>query len=358
MKINVNNHPVYGRISSVNSAASSKTTADAFESSISKALAQETSITSKLLMPTEDEWDAMLAQTKSEMQYRKASIAPAELTRSVSASSEENLVVRPPYVHYEKVESIYDIPTSELTSRLYEAVREGNLIDTDGMTKAEIYNQVQSIFEEYLGKDFLEPITIYSGASSSLSYTQDIFPIFTYQQIFQSLDSTLRQLGITRGCFDYQMVIEAKGFGGMSESDIRAAVRNKYPEKMNLKQCIMMSDELTHMGLDTSSYGWLAVENIFMTLDVNFDGTPNSVESAEWAKKVFDRMLEMPADFDRMKQAIDAYKTPKGNFHFSHQSALSKDGILKELFSWFGGNALYGTKAAKDLMELLMRKNN
>lgn len=40
MKINVNNHPVYGRISSVNSAASLKTTADAFESSISKALAK------------------------------------------------------------------------------------------------------------------------------------------------------------------------------------------------------------------------------------------------------------------------------------------------------------------------------
>ena len=62
-----------------------------------------------------------------------------------------------------KPKSVFDIPQSEWRPRLYKAIEASSNIDTTGMTNAEIYTKVESIFAGYLGKDFMNPSIIYFG---------------------------------------------------------------------------------------------------------------------------------------------------------------------------------------------------
>lgn len=86
----------------------------------------------------------------------------------------------------------------------------------EGMTKVEIYNHIQSIFKDYLGKDYLNPSIIYDGAFAALGYSQDSFPIYDYNDISNDFDSALKEFGVINigddGHYDKSAIIEAKGY--------------------------------------------------------------------------------------------------------------------------------------------------
>lgn len=349
MRINSNNHITYGRTSAMRSVIPSKKTKYAISEIKKDNLQSQVFNTSNQTSTlSKNEFDSILSQTRSNMYQTRVSIVPADEIK-VTSMDTKNLAVNATSINYDKVESIYDVPNAELISRLSEAIDESYSIDTTGMTKAEIYNRIESIFTDHLGKDFLEPAIIYGCGMGTLAPAQNVFPIETYQSIYLDFNNTLYQLGIT----NETDIIESRGFTGMSENEMRTAVRNKYPDKMTLKQCIFMSYELGRLGLETTDYGGAAVENIFTTLAISSSENPNTSTFAVHAKKVFDTMLEMPADFNSMKKSIESYRGSDGKFFFEYNMTPTKDELLKALLSWFGGKALYGTDMADDLMKML-----
>ena len=78
------------------------------------------------------------------------------------------------------------------------------------------------------------------------------------------------------GRYDKSAIIEAKGYKGMSQDQIRSAVRSNYPRNMTLKDCLFMSDELKKLGLETTDYGYCTVDNIFMTLAITMGKKANT----------------------------------------------------------------------------------
>lgn len=284
----------------------------------------------------------------------KDSIASADEVHSFSV--DDTSINTQPSVPHEKVESIYDIPDSELDTRLHDAVSACCALDTDGMSRSEIFKRMEAVFTGYLGQDFLEPSIIYRGGMGTLAAAEHDFPINRYQSISMGYHSMLLSLGVTQGDdgrYDPSAIIEAKGFGGMSESEMRKAVRSQYSENMTLKDSILMSNELGDLGLETTDYGVAAVDNIFTTLSANSKEDPNTPDFAKKAKQIFDTMLDMPASFEGIKNTIESDRSPRGNLVFEIQIESSKDDVLKDLLNWIGGSKLYGMDMADKLLEML-----
>jgi hypothetical protein len=254
----------------------------------------------------------------------------------------------------QKIESIYDIPCSELELRLRQAVTASSNIDTAGLTQAEIYNRVKSIFAESLGRDFLEPSIIYEG-TVGLDLLNNEFPVNTFLSISTQFHLVLRrEHGVLDGDFSEarQTLMEAKGFAGLSESELRTAVRSQYSENMTLKDVILMSHELGQLGLETTAYGRAATENIFTRLGFA-SSAPNTVASAREVRNMFDAMLNQPASFENMKMAIEAYRQPGGGLTFSFDITSSMREIFDDLLMWIGGRTLYSDDMLSKLMEML-----
>lgn len=344
MRIHSGNQGVYSRLVSTRPAASTKRSRNAVFGIRTETQSSNQDFVSKTSTVVKDRFNAGVAQKRRDTQQTRVDVNVA--TSDYSANG-EGLCIGASYIQYEKVDSIYDISYTELRSRLHEAVSDSSFMDTDGMTKAEIYERVQAIFTHYLGKDFLEPAIVYDGALNTLDLAQDMF---IYQSVYDGFDAALHGLGIT----DANDVAEAKGFNGLNETDMRAAVRSKYPKNMTLKDSLLMADELGKLGLETTAYNRAVVEHIFGALGTN-SVNPNTAAFALRAKQIFDAMLDMPAEFESMKQAIDAYKLPDGSggFLFTIYKRTTKTDVLKDLLAWFGGGNLYGTDMAYQMMAML-----
>ena len=244
-----------------------------------------------------------------------------------------------------KVKSIYDIPPSELQSVLQQARQAIYDVNTEGMTKAEIYNIVESIFTEYLGKDFR---------------VAHVLGNWAYMGLSESHINDLRAVSvefveqISRYGMDYdgkrEALIEARGYAGMSENEMREAVRSQYPEVMTLRDCLYMARELTELGLD-KNYGELFTDRINSTISrICMKPDYSYIDNFENVhKSIVTLMLDSPAEYEAMKTAIDA-TTIDGAFHAYN---LPIDELYKELFSWIGGNGLYSPETLNMIMELL-----
>ncbi|MBN7773584.1 hypothetical protein [Clostridium aminobutyricum] len=168
--------------------------------------------------------------------------------------------------------------------------------------------------------------------------------VLSLQSIHNDFDSVLHKLGVTYagGNYDPSVLVEAKGYTGMSESEMRSAVRNQYSENMTLKECILMSDELAKLGLETTAYGRTIADRIFSSLSISSGEKANTSSGGIGVKKIFDVMLEIPLNFDSMKKSVESHRSPEGSLVFSYDITLSKGDMFKGLLAWFGGSEVYG----------------
>ena len=185
-----------------------------------------------------------------------------------------------------RVESIKDIPY-EWEARLEMAVRASANLDTRGMTKTEILNRVESAFKHYLGQD-------------ALIYAHD----WKYEwRIVRSFEDALTAHGIPSGgsshIFDPKTFREARGFIGMSSSDIRAAVRSKFPKVMTLREVFAMNRELIRLGLEEAARGVC-----FMSAHIMTALHLNESLTVEERHRIHAELLGMPADFDAVKASF------------------------------------------------------
>jgi hypothetical protein len=188
------------------------------------------------------------------------------------------------------------------------------------MTKTEIYNEFKTIYGNYLGKDFQDPAMLgYFGVNGNVSNG-------SYFAFVESLESRGVDLG------DAEVEKEVKGFGGMSDDEIRVALRARYPETMTLKECILMSRELEGMGLDKSEMGGCFALDIKMILNSQLGGFHDAFN------KIYGKMLDMPADYDKMMQNFKAFAANKPEDRHIYLSD-SIDDAFEKILVWVGGDA-------------------
>lgn len=305
-------------------------------------------IVNKNVVSTEPDLDSIILKAQAENSIRqvKDSLTYSEKDGYIMKEQEntqinENVATAESIpMSNKKVNSIYDIPSSEIESICKQAYKACASIDKEGMTKAELYNRIESTFKEYLGEDFIDAHYVYG-------YTEEA----TAHMYF---GMTLRKLGAYSDSIDdrHQIYREAKGYAGMSEAEMRTTVINKYPKDMTLRDCLLMEAELVNLGLETTSYASIARGNFFTTLYVNRGTQVTTPDSEMVSRKIYEHMLDMPANYEDIKTSIEAFRKSDGRLCFGHNLASSMDEMFAELFSWFGGS-VGGNDVLDKLIDIL-----
>ena len=236
--------------------------------------------------------------------------------------------------------SIYNIPVSEFTGLKERAYNEAIAINTEGLTNGEILNRVRAIFEGHLGEDFEEPAVLSGitqnpdrqGTSNCMYHASQWY---RFALTYHNVDN-----------WDKQDLKEAKGFVGMSNEEIFSAVRDQYPDIMTLRECLLMSRELQHLGVQENNYQRVAMDSIVSALQ-------SSVSN--W-REIAIAMLDMPACFEGMKEACYAAPRPCGNLVTVPKHSAKE--LLDELLYWTGNPGLFSEEIIDALMELLKKNEN
>ena len=278
----------------------------------------------------------------------------------ITISTVEPLVSKPATgVPIRKYESIYDIPNADILEDVIGYTRSVILhnIDMSEMTKSEIYNTIESVFKEYLGEDFLEPSIIHGGiGAGDIEYAHHLSPYSASSSFY----SMLRDHGITVNHLSPKSLIEAKGYAGMSDSEMRTAVRSKYPETMTLRECILMGRELWQLGVEALDYGYGFVGYIQIKMYKHSKLNPESMITSQINafdrefQKIYEAMLDKPADFETMKKSNDTFN---GN---RYQTFIKYSNIEAEVDHWLsfcGGNKLYNDEMMSSLHDALKGLN-
>lgn len=306
-------------------------------------------IVNKNVVSTEPDLDSIILKAQAENSIRqvKDSLTYSEKDGYIMKEQEntqinENVATAESIpMSNKKVNSIYDIPSSEIESICKQAYKACASIDKEGMTKAELYNRIESTFKEYLGEDFIDAHYVYG-------YTEEA----TAHMYF---GMALHKLGVYSGDVNdnrHQVYKEAKGYAGMSEVEIHTAVRSKFPKDMTLRDCLLMEAELANLGLITTSYASVAKSNFFTTLYVNRGTQVTTPDSEMVSRKMYEYILDMPANYEDIKTSIEAFRKSDGRLCFEHNVAFSVDEMLGELFSWFGGS-IGGNDMLDKLIDIL-----
>jgi hypothetical protein len=250
-----------------------------------------------------------------------------------------------------KVKSVYDIPKFEWHPTLQKAMQASEELDTTGMTQAEIVNKVESIFSDYLGKDFLDIYKVYAGVCGGSAYDCIIGFGVAIHMFFNTTLQRTHDIPFPNS----QINIERKGYTGMSEAEMRAAIRKQFPENMTLRDNLLMAWELNAVGLE-GAIGIATSTHINTMLAYSlFPTLPNGIGSNERfvIKNIYDTMLDQPASFDAMKLNVQSYARSDGlwfyHYDYNSLSSASLSVLLEHLLSSFGGS-LY---MADDLMKML-----
>ena len=244
----------------------------------------------------------------------------------------------------EKIDSIYDIPYYEIESRLEQAVQVCASFDKTGMTKAEIYNRIDSIFMDYLGNNFKEPALLDLNALAGTSHA-----------ISQVFGSVLRSQGVHSDSLSelHQIYIDAWGYTGMSKDEMRAAVRSKYPEVMTLRDCIFMDYEIGKLGLENTSYTAFYKDRLFGAIGATRTADSYWPDVQRKMHEIYESMLDMPADYNEMKAYAETFRNNEGRiFTISRADATFED-LLMILISVIGGDGWYSDNMIEKLKELL-----
>ena len=157
-----------------------------------------------------------------------------------------------------------------------------------------------------------------------------------------------------------QVHIERKGYSGLSELEMREAIRKQYPENMTLKDCLLMSWELGEVGLEKDNVGGSTTTHInYMLAYSLYPALPYGIGANEQAvmKSMYDAMLDKPASYEAMAANVRASTGSDGwpyfNYDYNSLSSLPLDILLQHLLSSFGGSGLYSNDMADELMKML-----
>jgi len=278
----------------------------------------------------------------------------------ITISTVEPLVSKPATgVPIRKYESIFDIPNADILEDVIGYVRSVILhnIDMSEMTKSDIYNIVESVFKEYLGEDFLEPWIIYAGiGTGDIEYAHHLSPHCASSSFY----TMLRDHGINADWTAPKSLIEAKGYAGMSASEMRAAVRSKYPEIMTLRECILMGRELWQLGVEALDYGLGVRIYMYDKICLYSKPSPEYLNPSQWNafnkefQKIYEAMLDKPACFETMKAKYGAFSNVKFPKYAKYSNIEAE---VDHWLSFCGGSSLYDDEMMSSLHGVLKGLN-
>ncbi len=221
-------------------------------------------------------------------------------------------------------DSIHDLSPEALKAATKAAADACSFINKKGLTSGELYNKIESIFKDYLGEDFQDPSTIMfstMGIYESGEHTDSL------KEVSLSFHRQLRTLGVISDESPLDVTLrEARGYSNMTDDEIRAAVREKYPDSMTYKDVILMNRELCDLGLEDTNYAF-AMKLQFNVLTGMRDDDPQ-------AQKLFAAILDTPSDFDVMKATYNKFVASDRQVSPSNDMET----LFNELLSWIGGN--------------------
>ena len=228
-------------------------------------------------------------------------------------------------------DSFFDVPASERKAMLIKAL--GTVFDMekdgllDGLTKGEIYNKLKAVFTSYLGEDLFDLATISNGFAFGAWLEPDDHEFVKSAWLEFQRALWRNDFDTTQGSAD---MIEARGFTGKSEDEMRAAVRAQFPEQMTFREVILMSDELHNLGVG-DGIARRVQDTMLFTLNVH------PLYVTDQVRELMGALLDMPADYDAMKSAWGAFETnsPYGRSFFNPDSKSTEDKLAK-MMSWFG----------------------
>lgn len=251
--------------------------------------------------------------------------------------------------------SIYDFTKSQLKVQLDKAMEAYAELDTADMTKGQIYSAIESIIIQYAGNDFREAQIC--GYGQILSNAEgDAYrrgEIKVPSDAYVLFDRMLRENGID-GPGDSAVLKQAKGYNEMSQSEIRTAVRSKYPDVMTLKDCLVMHRELFDLGLER--YPETHVKShIIDQMGGNNPNIPDNSMSMfiEKAEKLYNALLELPADYDTLSNMT--YRiTDRGYSYISEPTFdFDMDSLIERMLSAFSRKDLYSQASLGGFYEAL-----
>lgn len=183
--------------------------------------------------------------------------------------------------------SIYDLSNGEIEVKLNEMESERQSISYDGMTDAEIFNAIVKRYMDKFGADFSVP-----NMSRECFDTEDERMTLIDKPrsaMMGELKAAINDWNNYR-----QIVREASGYSDLSKIEIRARVREKYPEPNTIRDYMLMKWEMQELGVGQAS-------GLDMILLTKISGNKWTDDVNVW-KKLWDSLLDIPASFDSLEK--------------------------------------------------------
>jgi hypothetical protein len=221
--------------------------------------------------------------------------------------------------------SIYDLSPEQYAKASQDAKEAAYYyVPTEGKTKLEIYNEIHDIYASYLGEDFRAP--------QLLGWRLP-------------MDQGSHEYNIRNSEFDFQSSVEMHGangrYDGMSQDEVRRAIRDQYPKDMTLRDCLMMSQDLHKEGLDNTDIGDSYADEII-------GGIMFTMGNGDAAKMILQHMLDMPADYDAMKNSFELFEQNDR----TTELPTDMEGVFQRLCSWAGWDEGAGDGILEMLQEM------
>jgi hypothetical protein len=249
--------------------------------------------------------------------------------------------------------SVRDLSPDEIESLFVYVSQIVSGLDTSNLTNAEIYRKTESIFKSYFGDDFLEVATLTNGRFVSILGDNRVSS--TLMMVGTKFYEALGSHGINADNLA-RTLKSVNGFTGMSNNEIIAAVRAKYPPVTTLRDVILMSQELYDMGAID-----VCVRSFVRGYTAHMEGTewrntfppgstlPDRPEGNDAKNAFFESKLGFQIDFDKVLQFVQ--NSAKGQLN------------VGSLFTFNGDSELAHTQidedtanAMKKLIEQKMRE--
>jgi hypothetical protein len=227
----------------------------------------------------------------------------------------------------------YSISPSEvkpLNDALMQAIADS---DFSGMTDIEIYGEIENMYAEVFGKDFMMAFNL--GVPDPDSSPSAIHGGYSYVYIGTYFQSALnRQLGETAAGRPAHIGINReRQYGNMTDKEIKDAIRAKYPPNADLtyRDLQLMSSELRSVGVLDIGMGY----GDYIYTKFNADNIPDGY--AQWL--MLTKALDKRADLSIIFGVLNNY-TRLGRcepFEFEYKAffvdylgaTLDPDGLLQ-----------------------------
>ena len=189
-----------------------------------------------------------------------------------------------------------DPSIAETQAKLDEVAAAGRAVDYSGMTKLEIYTEIENRYKEAFDDFFV---------AKSICLTKN------QEMMWAQYDAEVEKFGIKN---TFEFCNEARGYGDMSMDEIEATIKEKYANKTGYMNELNLVSELFASGVLSSKYGHSTAismlsdiktsmgctssksnEEVFGNLDPNssaFDMLMNNEYIPATHKEVYQRIIE------------------------------------------------------------------